>query len=80
MAEQGCVQVVFMAGATLLVQAATLSGLAVKKRTDAHEATRKCVRALRIASQTWECANVSASHLEHLLQEQTGESPVSGWV
>ncbi|KAG9104823.1 hypothetical protein FRC06_008053 [Ceratobasidium sp. 370] len=63
-----------MAGATFLVQAATLSGLAVKKRMDAHDATRKCIYALRAASHTWESASISASHLEHLLREQTGES------
>ncbi|KAG8711795.1 hypothetical protein FRC08_015421 [Ceratobasidium sp. 394] len=68
-------QSIFMTGATFLVQAATLSGLAVKKRMDAHDGTRKCIYALRVASHTWECANVSASHLEHLLREQTGESP-----
>ncbi|KAG9106780.1 hypothetical protein FRC07_008740 [Ceratobasidium sp. 392] len=66
-------QVIFVTGATLLVQAATLSGLAVKKRMDAHDATRKCIYALRVASHTWDCAEISASHLEHLLQEQTGE-------
>ncbi|QRV89881.1 Fungal specific transcription factor domain [Ceratobasidium sp. AG-Ba] len=69
-------QAIFMAGTTLLVQAATLSGLAVKKRMDAHEATRKCIYALRAASQTWESANLSASRLEQLLQEQTGALPI----
>ncbi|KAG8704504.1 hypothetical protein FRC09_003487, partial [Ceratobasidium sp. 395] len=73
-------QVIFMTGATLLVQAATLSGLAVKKRMEAHDGTRKCIYALRTASHTWECAKVSASHLEHLLQEQTGELSGSEWV
>ncbi|KAG8747327.1 hypothetical protein FRC10_001506 [Ceratobasidium sp. 414] len=63
-----------MAGTTFLVQAATLSGLAAKKRMDAHDAARKCIYALRAASYTWESASVSASHLEHLLREQTGES------
>lgn len=69
-------QVIFMAGATLLVQSATLSESAVKKRADAHDATRKCIRALQVAAQTWECANVSATQLQNLLQEQTGESPI----
>ncbi|KAG8767435.1 hypothetical protein FRC12_006261 [Ceratobasidium sp. 428] len=71
-------QVIFMTGATLLVQSATLSGLAVKKRMEAHDGTRKCIYALRTASHTWECATISASHLEHLLQEQTGELSGSG--
>lgn len=69
------VKVIFMAGATLLVQSATLSESAVKKRAEAHDATRKCIRALQLASQTWECANVSADQLQRLLHEQTGESP-----
>jgi hypothetical protein len=64
-----------MAGATLLVQSATLSESAIKKRADAHDATRKCIHALHLASQTWDCATVSADQLERLLQEQTGESP-----
>ncbi|CAE6335274.1 unnamed protein product [Rhizoctonia solani] len=69
-------QVVFMTGATLLVQSATLSESAVKKRADAHEGTRKCVYALQAAAQTWDCAQLSANHLQNLLQEQTAETSV----
>ena len=72
----GMLQVIFIAGATLLVQSATLSDSAVKKRADAHDATRKCIRALQVAAQTWECAQVIAMQLQALLQEQTGESPI----
>ncbi|KAF8751634.1 Fungal specific transcription factor domain [Rhizoctonia solani] len=69
-------QVIFMAGATLLVQSASLSETAVKKRADAHEGTRKCVYALQAAAQTWDCAKISASYLQSLLQEQTAETNV----
>ncbi|CUA70896.1 Nitrogen assimilation transcription factor nirA [Aspergillus nidulans FGSC A4] [Rhizoctonia solani] len=72
----GMLQVIFMAGATLLVQSATLSESAVKKRSDAHEGTRKCIHALQAAAQTWDCAQLSANHLQSLLQEQTGEASV----
>ncbi|KAF8738320.1 Fungal specific transcription factor domain, partial [Rhizoctonia solani] len=69
-------QVIFMAGATLLVQSASLSETAVKKRADAHEGTRKCVYALQAAAQTWDCAKISASYLQSLLKEQTAETNV----
>ncbi|CAE7223899.1 unnamed protein product [Rhizoctonia solani] len=69
-------QVIFMAGATLLVQSATLSESALKKRADAHDRTRKCIYALQSAAQTWDCAELSAHHLLALLQEQTGETSV----
>ncbi|EUC57600.1 fungal specific transcription factor domain protein, partial [Rhizoctonia solani AG-3 Rhs1AP] len=72
----GMLQVIFMAGTTLLVQSATLSESAVKKRTDAYEGTRKCIYALQAAAQTWDCAQTSANHLQALLQEQTGETSV----
>ncbi|CAE6437271.1 unnamed protein product [Rhizoctonia solani] len=72
----GMLQVIFMAGATLLVQSATLSESAVKKRADAHEGARKCIYALQAAAQTWDCAQLSANHLQRLLQEQTGETSV----
>jgi len=69
-------QVFFITGATLLVQSATLSGLAVKKRAEAYEAARKCIRALHVVGQTWACAELSANRLEALLREQTGEPSV----
>lgn len=69
-----------MTGATLLVQSATLPELAGAQRMSAHEGTRKCIRALHIASRKWECAKASAAHLENLLQEQIGELPVTPYV
>ncbi|CAE6414531.1 unnamed protein product [Rhizoctonia solani] len=69
-------QAVFITGATLLVQSATLSESAVKKRAEAHDGTRKCIYALQAAAQTWDAAQLSADHLQGLLQEQTGETSV----
>lgn len=70
-------QAIFMAGATLLVQTATLPDSAVKKLGEAHEATRKCIFSLQAAAQTWDCAGICAVQLQRLLQEQTSESPTA---
>jgi hypothetical protein len=69
-----------MAGATLLVQTATMPESALKKRAESYETIRRCIRALQIAAQTWERANLYATQLMCLLQEQTSETSITSYV
>ncbi|CAE6422477.1 unnamed protein product [Rhizoctonia solani] len=66
-------QAIFTAGATLLTRY-TASDSASEQHTDAYTMAQGCIRALRVAAQTWELARLYASRLEVLLSEKTSQS------
>ncbi|KAG9125277.1 hypothetical protein FRC07_008267 [Ceratobasidium sp. 392] len=70
-------QTIVACGTTLLLQGATVSESATKKRSTAQEGVNSCIRALREIASTWPYARQLAEQLEDSLSEQSHNSPIS---
>ncbi|QRV82125.1 Fungal specific transcription factor domain [Ceratobasidium sp. AG-Ba] len=70
-------QIILTCGTTLLLQTATSSESAVKKRSIAQEGANVCLNALHEIAATWSCAKKLAEQLEAPLSEQLRQPPVA---